>query len=148
MRINTLNLLCYRKMSNIKKPMAIIYAIANTETMTLSTFFKPQTVAKIKYKSRNGNIIEVCIDDDFLNEKYGLKFLDRVQTDKGLATVIGHASYNYSDSNNCTCWFHLDSDKGASIWDEMQVFIFFQLSNTFQSIFCGDKNVEHFEIGN
>eukprot|EP01119_Soliformovum_irregulare_P021105 TRINITY_DN6968_c0_g1_i1.p1 TRINITY_DN6968_c0_g1~~TRINITY_DN6968_c0_g1_i1.p1 ORF type:complete len:480 (-),score=70.06 TRINITY_DN6968_c0_g1_i1:50-1489(-) len=63
----------------------------------------------ITYTSRKGELWTLDTDERALRG-WGLRFLDRIETPRGKGTVIGKNKY---------LWIHLDSDRGASFWDNI-----------------------------
>ncbi|HFD0826704.1 TPA: hypothetical protein ACUNL2_003147 [Legionella pneumophila] len=68
-------------------------------------------MSKMPFTSKGGRSIEMSFTSN-TTKKFGVTFLQRIKTPKGLGTVIGEADNNL--------WVWIDGDIGPTYWDDIQ----------------------------
>jgi hypothetical protein len=68
-------------------------------------------MSKMPFTSKNGRSIDIAFTLN-TSKKFGVMFLQRIKTPKGLGTVIGEANNNL--------WIWIDGDTGPTYWDDIQ----------------------------
>ncbi|WP_165482912.1 hypothetical protein [Legionella anisa] len=83
--------------------------------MTIDIHKSSRLMSKMPFTSKGGRTIEMSFTSNTA-KKFGVNFLQRIKTPKGLGTVIGEAGNNL--------WVWIDGDTGPTYWDDIQDNVF------------------------